>query len=63
MVKYICPVCGLEQTKYPHPTVECPRCGWAHDTYQHEHHDAKRYINIMSVNEARKAYKEGKKIY
>lgn len=61
----ICPVCGLktEVDSLPNPDTDCPKCTWGFDVYQYENHDAKGCVNIMSVNEARKAYAEGKEIY
>ena len=64
MEKYYRPVCGTPFKQIlPHPDEECECCGWAFDIYQYDHHDAKRCINIKSVNECREAWKNGKEFY
>lgn len=40
----------------------CPNCEWQNDHYQFAHPDAGHCANNMSLNEAREAYKQGKKI-
>ena len=45
---------------------QCPVCGkysWMNDVTQEENPDAKGLANIMSLNECRKAYAEGKEFY
>ena len=42
---------------------ECPICSWMNDVTQEENPDAKGLANIMSLNECRKAYAEGKEFY
>lgn len=56
----ICPVCGKYEFK--EPFEECPVCNWMNDIVQAEHPDWSRCANIMSLNEARKAYAEGKEV-
>ena len=41
----------------------CEVCEWANDYAQAADPDFKHGENHMSLNEARKAYREGKKIY
>lgn len=41
----------------------CSNCGWESDSIQEDNPDYKGGANQMSLNEAKKAYKEGKKIY
>lgn len=40
----------------------CSNCGWENDEVQRDKPDYKGGANKMSLNEARKAYKEGRKI-
>lgn len=57
----LCPVCRQYYFKYEHET--CPVCTWEHDSVQEDEPDWDRCANIMSLNEARQAYKEGREIY
>lgn len=41
----------------------CENCGWQSDLVQEENPDYRGGANKMSLNEAKKAYKEGKKVY
>ena len=54
-----CPVCGKM-------TLEsygiCDYCDWQNDPVQYENPEMSGGANKMSLNEARKAYKQGKKI-
>ena len=55
-----CPVCGkTEVEEYEF----CNVCGWQHDPIQYIEPDLDGGANDMSLNQARKAYKEGKKIH
>ncbi len=59
--KCICPVCGkFDFTQW---YQYCPICNWNHNHLQEKYMDDKKMENIMSLNEAKKAYKEGKEIY
>lgn len=40
----------------------CTRCGWEKDGVQEDKPDYEGGANKMSLNEARKAYKEGRKV-
>lgn len=54
-----CPVCGKSKLS----SFEiCPVCGWSNDYVQLEYPDMENGDNAMSLNQARKAWKEGKKI-
>ncbi len=56
----LCPVCN----KHMFTTGDeyCPVCDWCHSFLQENHPDDKKMDNIMSLNEARQAFKEGKEI-
>ena len=54
-----CPVCGQKELEY---MEICPVCEWQNDTAQLRHPDWDGCANNMSLNEAREAYKKGKKI-
>ena len=41
----------------------CPVCGWEDDELQNEEPDFAGGANDMSLNEAKQAYKEGRKVY
>ena len=56
-----CPVC--KQYNFVEPFEECPVCHWTFDIVQECYADVGGCGNYMSLNEARKAYEEGKKIY
>lgn len=57
----LCPVCDefwfMKWDEY------CPVCGWCHSFLQEMYPDDKKMDNIMSLNEAKQAFKEGKEIY
>ena len=59
--EHLCPVC--QQFIFPEPYMNCPICNWYNFESQEKHPDWKNMDNIMSLNEARQAYKEGKEIY
>ena len=54
------PVCGKYEFK--EPFEDCPICNWENDNVQTEFPDWAGCGNIMSLNEARKAYAEGREI-
>jgi len=58
--KVLCPVCGKSRVG---DFDICPVCGWSNDYVQAEDPDFKHGDNCMSLNEARKAWKEGREIY
>lgn len=55
-----CPVCGAKIVIHPLP---CFNCGWELDAFQEAHPDEGGCTNCMSLNEAREAYRKGKKVY
>ena len=55
-----CPVC--EKSVVGDFDV-CPVCGWENDYGQRAFPNVREGANKMSLNEARKAWKEGKRIY
>lgn len=58
-----CPCCEKETLNPEYDGFEiCSICGWQDDGYQKEHPDEGGCANIMSLNEAKKAYKEGRKV-
>lgn len=56
-----CPVCERHIFKEDYDI--CPVCNWCHDIWQEENPDIKNMDNIMSLNEAKQAFKEGKEIF
>ena len=59
--KHKCPVC--QKYIFRKPYINCPICNWYNFEFQENHPDWGKMDNIMSLNEARQAYKEGKEIY
>lgn len=56
---YICPVCGQYTFEAAGDYDVCPVCGWEDDIIQLENPDEEDCANHMSLNQARRAYKEG----
>lgn len=54
-----CAVCGESELE---SFDICDNCGWEQDDSQEREHDLKGHANKMSVNEAKKAWTEGKPI-
>lgn len=61
-MNYICPCCNNKTLEYPDFYNICDICGWEDDPGQHENPNDNIGANKMSLNEARKAYKAGKKV-
>lgn len=57
-LKTKCALCGEEVDRYD----ICDVCGWQDDDLQRDDPNYKGGANKMSLNEARKAYKENKEI-
>ena len=57
--KYRCPVCGEHYFEEIGAYEICPVCGWEDDPLQRREPDFSGGANSMSLNEARKAYREG----
>ena len=58
--KNICACCGKTMVGF---FQVCKVCGWENDYFQNEEPDFAGCANQMSLNEAKQAYKEGKKVY
>lgn len=58
-----CPVCGKHEFGVDEDYCFCPVCGWANDPVQRYDYDYWGGANDLSVNQAREAYKAGKKVY
>lgn len=56
-----CPVCNKEICDLPYEI--CTNCGWENNDWQSEEPDLGGWANVMPLNEARKAWKEGKKVH
>lgn len=57
-----CPVCGKYKFYEEDDFDVCPICMWENDEYQNKNPDYAGGANQMSLNEARKAYREGRKV-
>lgn len=59
-----CACCGSEEVPQGEKGLGyiCENCGWEKDGVQEDKPDFNGGANIMSLNEAKQAYKEGKKI-
>lgn len=56
----LCDCCGKVEVG----TFEvCPNCNWQEDRYALNYPDRESNVNDMTLNEARKAYKEGRPVY
>lgn len=60
--KHKCPVCGQYEFEEFGSFDICEVCGWEDDAYQEKYPDEDCCANQMSLNEARKAWAEGRKI-
>ncbi len=59
---YKCPCCGEKALDEEGHYDICSTCGWEDDPIQRKDPDYDGGANIMSLNQARKAFKEGKTI-
>lgn len=57
-----CPVCGRYEFEKEDDYDVCPVCNWENDGLQYEEPDYAGGANVMSLNQARKAWKNGKKV-
>ena len=57
-----CPICEQYTFEHENDFDDCPICGWENDGVQMDDYDYWGGANQMSVNQARKAYKEGKQV-
>lgn len=60
--KHKCPVCGKFEFSDKDSYEVCEVCGWGDDDLQECKPDFKGGFNHMSLNEAKEAYKAGKKV-
>lgn len=56
-----CPVCNSIMEDLPYEI--CVHCGWERSPWQEIDPAEDGSVNVMSLNEARKAWKEGRKVY
>ena len=56
--QHSCPVCGLNELS----AFEICDCGWQNDPVQFDNPDYPGGANKMSLNEARKAWAEGREV-
>lgn len=61
MGKVKCPVCGKHYFYERDDYDICPTCYWENDDFQIKYPD-RSGANRMSLNEARKAYREGRQV-
>lgn len=57
---HLCPCCHKYEFSEFGSYEICPICNWEDDPVQEEEPDYSGGANIMSLNEARRAYAEGK---
>ena len=62
MSKHKCPVCGQYEFESEGSFDYCDVCGWQDDMIKEMNPDEKYCANQMSLNEAREAYKKGKRM-
>ena len=55
-----CPVCKANCLKDQYGNGECENCGWKLDKYAHKFKNRVVYPNLISLNKAKKLYKENK---
>lgn len=54
-----CPCCGRTSVR---EYDICAECGWENDPIQFDHPDFSGGANVMSLNQARDAYRKGEEI-
>ena len=59
---HLCPVCGKHKFKEQNSYEICPICNWEDDGVQVDDPDYAGGANQMSLNQARQAYKEDRKV-
>jgi hypothetical protein len=60
--QYYCPCCNHITLNNLGEYLICDICGWEDDAVQSKNADFRGGANEMSLNEARKAFSEGKKV-
>ena len=58
-----CPVCGQHNFEEADDFEECPVCGWVNDGVQQADPDYPGGYNRISLNDARKKWKAGRKVW
>ena len=61
-LQFTCPCCGKKGFEERGISDVCIFCGWEDDEVQEDDADYRGGANKMSLNEARAAYKAGKKV-
>ena len=61
MQKHLCPVCGMYEFSHMGSYEVCEVCGWEDDWVQLDDPDYTGGANRLSLNQFRKAWKEGQK--
>ena len=59
----ICPLCGQHHFEENDDFEECPVCGWVNDGVQRADPDYRGGYNRISLNEAKKKFAAGKKVF
>ncbi|MFK3913424.1 CPCC family cysteine-rich protein [Enterobacter cancerogenus] len=59
---HLCPCCGQYEFPEEGSYEICPICTWEDDPVQTEEPDYKGGANVMSLNEAREAFRQGRKV-
>ena len=60
--RHMCPVCREYKFEFYNSSYECPICGWTDDAVQEDFPDWSGCSNDMSLNQARQAWKEGRRV-
>lgn len=56
----VCDVCGAKMKKDVYKQGDCSNCGWKNNADTDENPDIVVYPNLISLNKAKKLYKQGK---
>ena len=62
-VKHKCPVCGKFDFEGYNCFDDCEVCGWIDDAVQVNEPDLEGGANKMSLNQAKEAYAEGRRVF
>ncbi len=57
----MCPVCGKH--KFSEPFEKCPVCNWENDYVQEKNPSWRNGANEMALDDAKRAYAEGREIH
>ncbi|MCE0826600.1 hypothetical protein LVQ78_11220 [Buttiauxella sp. A2-C2_NF] len=60
--EHLCPCCEQSEFSEEGSYEICPLCSWEDDPIQNADPDYGGGANVMSLNEAKKAYSEGRKV-